>query len=422
MLDVENRIDAKIPIYSYANKSSNSFYLALYLRAGSMYESEGESGITHFYEHVSIRNVNKIMGGKLYEILDELGLEFNASTYNELVQFYISGSPKHFAFATDILLKLLMPLTLDREEVDAERARIKAEIREADEKRTLLGFSLSKVFDGTPLSRSIAGTLGSVSKITAKKLEEFRKSNFIRENLFIYATGNVTDNDLSMLKAAVDKCDIPEGVGRDNLAQAPVSFSKREGEVHIKNADFTKVRFTFDIDMKKFGVCELDLLYDILLSGYSSEFFIEMSEKRGLFYDVTGSLERYKNIGIFAFSYEVNRKRLYEALEITVKILHGMGCRALNEGRCMKAGYVDNAYMLLDEPRELNFTFAYDNHIMNLGYKDIEARRVAYEGVTPEDIRSAEEKLFTLNNLTLTFKGDKKRIDTAKVKEIISNL
>lgn len=419
---MEKKTDAKIPIYSYANKNSNSFYLALYLRAGSMYESEVESGITHFYEHVSIRNVNKIMGGKLYEILDEFGLEFNASTYNELVQFYISGSPEHFAFATDILLKLLMPLTLDREEVDTERARIKAEIREADEKNSLLGYSLSKVFGGTPLSRSIAGTLGSVSKITARKLEEFRKSNFIKENLFLYATGRVTDNDLDMLKAAVDKCDIPEGVGRDNIACVPAPFGKREGEVHIKNADFTKVRFTFDIDMRNFGVCELDLLYDILLSGYSSEFFIEMSEKRGLFYDVTGSLERYKNIGTFAFSYEVKRKRLYEALEITVKILHSMGCRVLEEHKCMKAGYVDNAYMLLDEPRELNFTFAYDNHIMNLGYSGIDARRAAYERVAPEDIRAAAEKLFKSNNLTLTFKGDKKKIDTVKVKEIIFKL
>lgn len=421
-LKVEIKTDAKIPIYSYTNKNSNSFFLALYLRAGSMYETDTESGITHFYEHISIRNVNKIMGGKLYEMLDELGLEFNASTYNELVQFYISGAPKHFTLAADILLKLLMPLSLDKEEIDAERARIKAEIREADEIRTLHGFTLSKVFEGTPLSRSIAGTLGSVSKITGNRLENFRKNNFTKENLFIYATGNVTLENLNYLKRALKDCDIPEGKGRDNMAPIPASFGKRGAPVYIKNADFTKVRFTFDVDMREFGVVELDLLYDILLSGYSSEFFIEMSEKRGLFYDVTGSLERYSNIGTFAFSYEVKEKKMYEALELTVKILHGTGSRALKADKCMKAGYVDNAYMLLDDTRELNFTFAYDNHIMKLGYRDIEARRAAYEKVTPEDIRSLAKRLFTRDNLTLTLKGDKNKINIEKINGILALL
>ena len=53
-----------IDIYGYKNSSQNGFFISLFLRAGSMYESERDSGITHFLEHVSIRNVNKLYGGK----------------------------------------------------------------------------------------------------------------------------------------------------------------------------------------------------------------------------------------------------------------------------------------------------------------------------------------------------------------------
>jgi predicted Zn-dependent peptidase len=182
------------------------------------------------------------------------------------------------------------------------------------------------------------------------------------------------------------------------------------------------VRFSFDLDMKKVSVPETDLLYDILLSGYNSKLFIEMSEKRGLFYDTSGAVERYKNIGNFYFSFEVKEKDIYEATELVVNLLHEMKNTAIPEGECMQAGYVDNAYMLYDDSRELNFTFAYDNHVMELGYGSLEDRRRAYADVTAEDLMRAAKEIFRKENLILTVKGNKKRIDTARLKEILKTI
>ena len=89
------------------------------------------------------------------------------------------------------------------------------------------------------------------------------------------------------------------------------------------------------------------------------------------------------------------------------------------EAECMKAGYVDNAEMLLDEPRELNFTFAYDNHIMNMGYASVEERRRCYESITAETLSRAAERIFRPDTLTVTVKGNKKRISTERIKSII---
>ena len=153
-----------------------------------------------------------------------------------------------------------------------------------------------------------------------------------------------------------------------------------------------------------------------------SSFFIELSEKRGLFYDLTGASERYRNIGTFSFSYELREAKLYEAVEMTVELLRKLKCDTLSEDKCMKAGFVDNAYLLYDDIRELNFTLGYDNHILNLGYSDIEARRTAYEAVTPHRITEVAREVFMPKNLTLTLKGNKKKIDTGRLKGIISGL
>ena len=92
-----------IRLYSYKNPALHSFYISLFLRAGSMYESDAESGITHFLEHVAIRNVNAAMNGGLYPLLDKYGIEFNAATYSEMVQFYVSGASGNFAVGAEIL-------------------------------------------------------------------------------------------------------------------------------------------------------------------------------------------------------------------------------------------------------------------------------------------------------------------------------
>ena len=88
----------------------------------------------------------------------------------------------------------------------------------------------------------------------------------------------------------------------------------------------------------------------------------------------------------------------------------------------MKGSYTDNAYLLYDDAREMGFTFAYDNHIMNERYASIEERRAAYKSISPLDIKAASNEIFKTDNLTVTVKGNKKKIDVEKLKNIITQL
>ena len=409
-----------LTIYEYRNPALHSFYISLFIRAGSMHEEI--SGITHFFEHAAIRNVSSVMDGKLYSTLDRNGIEFNASTYSEMVQFYITGASSNFRLASEIIAKILSPICLSASEIKTERDRIKAEIREGDDSTSLASFSGNIVHSGTTLARTITGTLGIVDKITKNRLEEYRCSIQTKDNMFFYVTGNYTDEDLDFLASEIEKFQIEDGDKIENIAPVCESFGKRDGKAHIKNADFTMLRFSFDMDMSKMSISESDLLYDMLLGGYNSRFFIEMSEKRGLFYDISGSSERYNNIGTFVFSFEVRGGSVYDATETTISLLREFKQTIPDEGSMMKSGYVTNAGLLYDEPRELNFTFAYDNHIMNAGYKSVEERAERYRGVSPERIKEVADEIFRPENLTLTLKGNKKKIDLTKLEEIIKKL
>ena len=117
----EKRFTASgIPVYAYRNPALHGFCLSLYALAGSLYETEGQSGETHFVEHIVFRNINRRMKGGLYPLLDRCGLSFNAETYKEFVQFYIVGATEHFADAVTVFSHLFDEIDLPRAEIDPE--------------------------------------------------------------------------------------------------------------------------------------------------------------------------------------------------------------------------------------------------------------------------------------------------------------
>ncbi|MBE6635627.1 MAG: insulinase family protein [Ruminococcaceae bacterium] len=409
-------------IYCYKNPALHSFYISLFVRAGAVYEDENSAGIAHFLEHVSIRNVNKLYSYGLYSMLDREGIEFNATTYSDLVQFYVCGAKEKFAKGAEIISHVLSPLVLDSSEISAERRRIKAEIRESDDKSSLASFTSDIVFHDTPLAHSIIGTNKAIDKIGVKRLSEYAAEVLVSDNIFFYVTGSFTDDDISELSRLIDSHGISGGEKASNLALVPTDYFNRADEVYIKNTDITVMRFTFDVDMTACTVAESDLLYDLLLSGYNSRLFIEMSENRGIFYDISGAIERYRNIGSLYFYFELKEKDVYEAAELVVDILNSLKDERFADAECMKAAYVDNSYMLYDDVRELNFTFAYDNHVMEQGYTSVEDRKNRYADITSSRLAQLARMIFVRKNLTLTMKGSKSKTDSGRLLEILRRL
>ena len=87
-----------------------------------------------------------------------------------------------------------------------------------------------------------------------------------------------------------------------------------------------------------------------------------------------------------------------------------------------KVYYTDNACLMLDNAEELNWTMAYENHILNEKVKSIDEKRRLYESVTESDIKALAKKVFVRSNLVTGIKGKKKKIDTGRIKDIFAVL
>ena len=421
-----------LELFYYPNRATHSFCLSLYMKAGCIYESEKDNGITHFLEHLIFRSINRRMNGEMYRILDRLGLYFNGATYKELIQLYIVGAPAHFEEAAEILLKVFSPLALTKEDFKTEQQRVKAEIREAEEFKSLDYFAGTFAWQGTPAKNTILGTKGNISRFSARRMEEYRSEILQGGNAFFYVTGNVTPEQMEFLRDStdaagsgkkreiLDMCTSVTG-NRSNCIMLPSDFGCRPLTVHVKNSTYSLVQFSFDLTEENCLGPELNLLYDILFSGENGLIHQELSEKRGWVYSISSVLEKYNNGGRIYFTYEIDKKYLPASVELVAESLSSLD----DEGHIAErlqyvlAEYVDNGWMIYDDNENFNWQRAYEGHIMHWLPEDIEKTGRLYKSVTPARLRRIVSRVFRLQNLVLSVKGKKSQVDTYAVAEIL---
>ena len=412
-----------LELFYYPGEHLHSFCIGLYLKAGSMYETEEENGLTHFLEHTAIRNINYLMDGGLYAYLDRLGLMFNACTYKEFVQFEITGANKHFQEAVDVFMKLLEPIALPAAEIDVERKRIKAEIREDDERGSLSYFTGNLVWKSTSLARPITGMSSRLDRMGKTVLQQYHKKLFASGNLFFYVTGGVKEQDLRYLAAAAEGYELEAAPGiRDNTAPVPEGFFHRNGLVAVKNSSDCSIRFSIDIDMTRHSQAAYMLLYDILFNCENSKIHQALSETSGYIYSFDPGLEQYSNIGSLYFQYDVRPSRLLDSARMVMDIFRKLKDGIRDELDYVKAVYIDNGELILDHAGNLNWTQAYEAHILAKTSADLETRKAQYAAVAAEDITALAREIFTLDHLVVTVMGKKTKKLERELNEIVRGL
>lgn len=412
-----------VEIYGFESPYLHSFCLCLYVKAGPLYEKDSENGISHFFEHTAFRSINTALGGELYRRADMLGITMNAVTYKEFIQFKITGATEKFRESAELLCEIFTPFSVSKNEIDIERKRIKSELRESDEKNSLEYFSQKIIWKGTSLENTILGKNPVLDKIGKTALERAQRELLCADNIFFYVTGNYGKDGLEQLAALVDKKNISRGKAhRDNKAPLPLDFGKRNARIEIKNSKEHVVRFSFDLFCERYTTAELYLLYDILFTGECSKIFKGLSDESGMIYSYDASIERYNNIGTLSFLYEVAAKDVISSVEKVTELLTGLKKGICDELLLTKPGYVVNADILPDEPEEINFQLGYEYKIMGRKFVSLKERKKSFEDVTPGRMTEIVRDIFTTDNLVLTFKDSKKRLDAEKIRSIVNML
>ena len=404
-----------IRVFGEMNAHLHGFCIGIYILGGSMYEGPQDNGITHLFEHCVFRNLKKRYDRDFYELLTRHGLSFNATTYKEFVSFEISGLPAGLPFAAELLERIFLPFDLSAEEYRTEKQRIKAEIREESEPTTLSYLLNQKAWSGTTLERTISGTCGGVERISRKRLAAFREGFLVPGNMLVYLTGKVPEGELDRLLSAVERIPVFPGPVRDNTAPVPADFGNRPPVVHKKSDSYHYIAMAFDMDNARFPAGIRDLLYSVLFEGEDALFYQQMSERTALVYGVDSTLEQYRNISKLSFRFEIARRNIPAALKELRSVFRMLRQGQFSFENCLQK-QLTKWELMRDDPCALNWSMAYENHILGAEPVEPEKERFGrYAGITKEDLMSAAGEIFRPENLTFAVKGNVRELREAEL-------
>ena len=123
----ETTLENGLTVIAELNPAAQSVATGVFVRTGSRDETEDVSGVSHFLEHMAFKGNDVYTADDVNRIFDELGANYNASTSEEVTQFYAAILPEYLPNAVEMLSTLLYP-SLRQDDFEMEKNVILEEI------------------------------------------------------------------------------------------------------------------------------------------------------------------------------------------------------------------------------------------------------------------------------------------------------
>src|SRR5256886_11588432 len=175
-----------------------SVTVGIWVENGSRYEAPEQAGISHFLEHLFFKGTERRTAANIAEEIDAVGGVLNAFTGKEYTCYYGKVLPHHLPLALDVLADIFTHSRFAAEEIERERSVIVQEISQVEDtpddyvhERFNLAF-----WPGHPLSRPIAGTAETVSRLGRDDFLRFLEVRYRPDRVLIAAAGALTHDAL----------------------------------------------------------------------------------------------------------------------------------------------------------------------------------------------------------------------------------
>jgi len=147
-------------------------------RVGSRHERQGETGATHFLEHMMFKGTerfSKKSGHTIFNVLQSRGARVNATTWNDRTNYYELLPEAHLDLALEIEADRMRNLALDPDEVESERTVILNEFDRGENQpiRKLYHALWSTAFEAHTYHHPTIGWRQDIENITVEGLRSF---------------------------------------------------------------------------------------------------------------------------------------------------------------------------------------------------------------------------------------------------------
>ena len=394
-----------IRIVSKKMPHARSVSMGVWVNVGARDESELESGLSHFIEHMIFKGTRKRSAFQIAKEFDAIGGHTNAFTAMETTCYHARVMDTHTDTMVDILSDIFINSAFDSAEIDKERPVILQEIGMVEDSpeeyvHVLSGYNF---WGENPLGRSILGSPKNIIQFDAQMIKKFFRRLYQPERIVISAAGNLDHPRLvDLVQPAFESIKPGNGFPRRISPQccSVVDLTHRDLEqTHIcLNANGLSItdprRYTFS------------LLNTILGGNMSSRLFQEVREKRGLAYSVYSFISSHGDAGMFGVYAGVAPKRAQETTRLVLDEIHKLRKKRVASSELKGAiEYTKGGLMLASESIDNQMVRSAQNEI-HFGC-EIPLQKIIenVEAVTRDDILELANELFHPRQMALTLLG-----------------
>ena len=323
-------LDNQLRVLTSAMPHSTSVSVTISVGAGSRHEPDELAGLSHFLEHLPFKGTESWPTARhVSEAIEGVGGIMNASTDREVTVFWCKVARLHFRQAFSVLLDLVLHPLLNPQEMEKEREVIQEELRMTyDYPSHRVDLLIDELlWPEQAMGRDVGGTLESVENITLEDVRDYMVQQYNPANTVIAVAGNVDhDQVVDMVNEATR--DWQPRVSLD--WQPVVDYYAERGigavaKVEQRQADQAHICLGLPgISLTDPDRYALAIFNGILGDGMSSRLFLNLREEQGLAYDVSSSLNHFRDCGSLVVYCGVEPRKAPEAVQAVVEELAGM--------------------------------------------------------------------------------------------------
>ena len=306
------------------DESVRTACFGVWVAAGSCYETEAESGISHFIEHILFKGTAKRSAKDIAEEMDMLGGQIYAYTAKECTSYYVRTLGEHVEQGFEILCDMLTAPRMKKEDMDIERGVILEEISMSEDEpedlvtEQMYGACWKKCVYG----KEILGTRETVGAHTSEALRAFMEKTYTPSRMVVSVGGRFDrDGFLALCEKYFGSMPSDKPFSSDGLQMeytpARVLTPRTLEQTHVCLC----VPGLSGADPDRYA---LGMLNAILGGATSSRLFQRIREELGLAYSVYSDAVFYTGGGVVGMYLAVAPDAAQRALEESLAVFRSL--------------------------------------------------------------------------------------------------
>jgi predicted Zn-dependent peptidase len=394
-----------VRLVSQSMPHTRSVSMGVWVNAGARDETDAESGLSHFIEHMIFKGTRQRSAYQIAKEFDAVGGHTNAFTTMEHTCYHAKVLDRQVETMVDILSDIFLNSIFDPFEVERERPVILQEIGMVEDSPDEYIHHLAghNFWGDAPLGRSILGTRDNISNFNAEAIRHFFHRLYQPERIVIAAAGHIEhDRLLDLVGPAFASVQPGNGFPERVTPQG-------RSLVDIRQRDLEQVHICLAapglavVDQRRYG---FSLLNTILGGNMSSRLFQEVREKRGLAYAVYSFISAHVDTGMFGVYLAVSPGQALEAVRLVAQELRKLTRRPVESAELKGAiEYTKGSLLLASESVDNQMVRIAQNEIHFQTDISLETVIQRIESVSPEDLLRLAKDLVRPDRMVLTLLG-----------------